>query len=126
MLAITQPLRVGDWVTFEEHYGVVEDVRLTYTFLRTSPSSGGDPERAARRRDPAQRHARSDAIGLDISVWLPPAADIERALAALQEETGSEVSVAEVTPDGVRLTVGGDPVPPPRRARGRPSCARGA
>ena len=36
MLAITQPLRVGDWVTFEEHYGVVEDVRLTYTFLRTS------------------------------------------------------------------------------------------
>ena len=36
MLAITQPLRVGDWVTFEEHYGVVEDVRLNYTVLRTA------------------------------------------------------------------------------------------
>jgi hypothetical protein len=27
MLAITQPIRVGDWITFEGHYGVVEDVR---------------------------------------------------------------------------------------------------
>ena len=27
MLAITQPIRVGDWVTFEGNYGVVEDVR---------------------------------------------------------------------------------------------------
>ena len=35
MLAITQPIRVGDWVSFEDQYGVVEDVRLNYTFLRT-------------------------------------------------------------------------------------------
>ena len=36
MLAVTQPLRVGDWVTFEENYGVVEDVRLNFTILRTA------------------------------------------------------------------------------------------
>ena len=36
MLAITQPIRVGDWVTFEGNYGVVEDVRLNYTILRTA------------------------------------------------------------------------------------------
>src|SRR5215218_7358076 len=36
MLAITQPIRVGDWVWFEDQYGVVEDVRLNYTFLRTA------------------------------------------------------------------------------------------
>src|ERR1044072_8451047 len=35
MLAITQPLRVGDWVTFESNYGVVEDVSLNHTILRT-------------------------------------------------------------------------------------------
>ena len=35
MLAVTQPLRVGDWVYVEEQYGVVDDIRLTYTFLRT-------------------------------------------------------------------------------------------
>ena len=38
MLAITQPMRVGDWVTFEGNYGVVEDVRLNYTVLRTRNS----------------------------------------------------------------------------------------
>jgi small-conductance mechanosensitive channel len=114
MLAITQPLRVGDWVTFEENYGVVEDVRLNYTVLRTSSDQ--------RVIIPNERLAAgilrndtlgSDAIGLDISLWLAPDADTERALAALADETGSDVSVAEVTADGIRLTVGGDPVPPP-------------
>ena len=36
MLAITQPIRVGDWVTFEGHYGVIEDMRLNYTIMRTA------------------------------------------------------------------------------------------
>ena len=62
MLAVTQPLRVGDWVYVEDQYGVVEDVRLNYTFLR-SPGrpAGRDPEREAGERDPPQRHARRRA-----------------------------------------------------------------
>src|SRR4029453_16265241 len=34
LLAITQPIRIGDLVTFEGETGTVEDVRLTYTFIR--------------------------------------------------------------------------------------------
>src|SRR3954454_11123244 len=34
LLAITQPIRIGDLVTFEGETGVVEDVRLTYTYVR--------------------------------------------------------------------------------------------
>src|SRR3954447_14201290 len=34
LLAITQPIRIGDLVKFEGESGVVEDVRLTYTYLR--------------------------------------------------------------------------------------------
>src|SRR5215208_1815073 len=34
LLAITQPIRIGDLVTFEGETGEVEDVRLTYTYLR--------------------------------------------------------------------------------------------
>ena len=34
LLAITQPIRIGDLVTFEEETGVVEDVKLTYTYIR--------------------------------------------------------------------------------------------
>jgi small-conductance mechanosensitive channel len=129
MLAITQPLRVGDWVTFEEHYGVVEDVRLNFTVLRTASDQ--------RVVIPNERLAAgilrndtlgSDAIGLDVSVWLPPDADTERALAALEDETGSEASIAEVTHEGVRITVGGDPVPPPqkgpRQAELRAQCLK--
>jgi small-conductance mechanosensitive channel len=112
MLAITQPLRVGDWVTFEEEYGVVEDVRLNYTVLRTTADQ--------RVVIPNERLAAgilrndtlgSDAVGLDVSVWLPPGADTERALAAL----GDKASIAEVTAEGVRISVSGDPVPPPQK-----------
>jgi small conductance mechanosensitive channel len=117
MLAVTQPLRVGDWVTFEGNYGVVEDVRLNYTILR-SPSD-------QRIVIPNERLASGvlrndtlaiDRVALDVAVWLPPDADAERAIEALREETGQEVSVAETVPWGVRLAVGGDPVPPPEKA----------
>src|SRR5213595_762022 len=35
LLAITQPIRIGDLVTFEGATGTVEDIRLTYTYVRT-------------------------------------------------------------------------------------------
>lgn len=129
MLAITQPLRVGDWVTFDDEYGVVEDVRLNYTILRTP----GDVRVVIPNELLAAGMLRNDTLGservaLDISVWLPPTADTERALAALADETGSKATVAEVTPDGVRVTVAGEPVAPPdrgpRQAELRAECLR--
>jgi small-conductance mechanosensitive channel len=117
MLAITQPIRVGDWVFFEEQYGVVEDVRLTYTFLRTP--------RGQQVVIPNERLAsgilRNDTlgdgvIGLDVGIWIPVTADAGRAVRTLEEETGQIVTVAETSADGVRLAVGGEPCPPPERA----------
>ena len=117
MLAVTQPLRVGDWVTFEGNYGVVEDVRLNFTILRTLSDQ--------RIVIPNERLASGilkndtlvvDVVSLDVSIWLPPHADVERALAALHDETGQEASVAEAVAWGTRLAVGGDPVPPPQKA----------
>jgi small-conductance mechanosensitive channel len=118
MLAITQPLRVGDWVTFEEHYGVVEDVRLSYTILRTLSET--------RILIPNERLAAgilrndtlaTEAVGLEVAIWLPPESDAERALAALADETGHDAAIAEITPEGVRVAVSGDRVPPQDRAR---------
>jgi hypothetical protein len=117
MLAITQPIRVGDWVTFEGNYGVVEDVRLNYTILRT-PSS-------QRIVIPNEKLAGgimkndtlvTEVVNLDVSVWVPPEADVERAIGVLAETTGQDVTVAEMVPWGTRLAVGSDPVPPPDRA----------
>lgn len=118
MLTISQPLRVGDWVTFEEHYGVVEDLRLNFTVLRTlSEQRVVIPnERLASgilRNDTLQ----SGVVGLDVSLWLPAGADVPRALELLREETGQTVTIAETAVEGTRLAVGGERVPPSERAR---------
>ena len=118
MLALTQPLRVGDWVTFEDNYGVVEDVRLNFTVLRTlSEQRVVIPnERLASgilRNDTLE----SGMVGLDVSLWLPADADVPRALEVLRDETGQTVTVAESAVEGTRLAVGGERVPPPERAK---------
>ena len=59
----------------------------------------------------------SDAVGLDVSLWLPAGADVPRALDVLREETGQSVSVSEAGVEGTRLAVGGERVPPPERAK---------
>jgi len=117
MLAVTQPLRVGDWVTFDGNYGEVEDVRLNYTILRTP----GDQRIVIPNEKLASGVLKNDTlevdrVGLDVAVWVPPEADAERAIAALEDETGHEVTVDEAVPWGVRLAVGADPVSPPERA----------
>jgi small-conductance mechanosensitive channel len=117
VLAVTQPLRIGDLVTFEGETGTVEDVSLTYTWLRT----GSD----ARLIIPNERLAsgvlrndsiRSPTVALEVSVWLAPDADETAALAAVQEvEETRDARIAEVTDTGLRLQVAGPPVAPAER-----------
>jgi small-conductance mechanosensitive channel len=112
MLAITQPLRLGDRIVFEEITGVVEDVTLSYTFLRQL--SG---ERIA---IPNERLAagilRNDTLGapplaVEADVWIAPGADVERAVALL-----GEADVAEATPEGIRLVIRDGEAPAGERA----------
>jgi small-conductance mechanosensitive channel len=117
MLAVTQPLRVGDWVFVEDQYGVVEDIRLTYTFLRTL----GGQQVVIPNEKLASGILRNDTlgdgeVGLDVHVWLPTTADAGRAVTVLEEATGQTVTVAETAVDGVRLAVGGERCPPPERS----------
>jgi small-conductance mechanosensitive channel len=117
MLTITQPLRVGDWVTFEDHYGVVEDVRLNFTLLRAI----GDQRIVIPNERLASGILRNDTletgvVGLDVSIWLPAGADVPRAIDALRE-SGHAVTIAETTADGTRLAVGDERVPPGERAK---------
>jgi len=126
MLAITQPLRIGDWVSFEDSYGMVEDVRLNFTVLRL-PSE-------ARVIVPNEKLASGilrndtlvvDAVGLHVTLWLPLATDADAALEALEQEPGTTARVAEVSADGVRIAVSGERVPAPERA-GREAELRAA
>jgi small-conductance mechanosensitive channel len=117
MLAVTQPIRVGDWVYVEEQYGVVEDIRLNYTFLR----SPGGQQIVIPNEKLASGVLRNDTLGQgtvnpDAQIWLAAGVDAARAVAALADETGHDVTVAETTVEGFRLDVAGDPCPPPERA----------
>ena len=117
MLAITQPIRVGDYVVVEDQYGVVEDIRLNYTFLRTL----GGQQIVVPNEKLASGILRNDTLGEgtvtpDAHIWVPFHVDAARAVAALADETAHGVTVAETSVDGFRLTVSGDPCPPPERA----------
>jgi small conductance mechanosensitive channel len=112
MIAITQPLRIGDLVTFEEQTGTVEDISLTYTWLRMG--SG------ARLIVPNERLAagvlRNDSLGeatvaLEVTVWLAPGADEAAALQVLEAlEDAREARIADVTETGIGVLVAGPPV----------------
>jgi small conductance mechanosensitive channel len=111
LLFVSQPLRIGDLVTFEGQTGTVEDVRLTYTWLRAADDT--------RVIVPNERLAagiiRNDSIVsarvvAEVSLWLPAHADADRACALLASHAGEEgvVRIAEMDAEGrVRLIVTG-------------------
>jgi small conductance mechanosensitive channel len=118
LIAITQPLRIGDEVCFEGESGAVEDVRLTYTFLRTGAG--------ARVIIPNERLAagilRNDTIyepwvATDVSVWLSPDADANAAVEAIEAALDDvHASIAEVAVEGTRIAVSGPMADPHTRA----------
>jgi small conductance mechanosensitive channel len=116
LLAVAQPVRIGDLVTFEGETGTVEDVGLTYTWLRT----GAD----ARLLVPNERLAggiirndsiRSPTVATEVSVWLAPDADEGRALEALRAIDGLRARIAESTHEGLQILVMGQPGAPSER-----------
>jgi small-conductance mechanosensitive channel len=104
LLAITQPIRIGDLVTFEGETGEVEDVRLTYTYIRLDDGRRLVVPNERLAQSSIQNHTVVDPrVQVEVSVWLPPGADADRALALVVEEDGVEASVADVERDGIRL-----------------------
>ena len=118
MLTVAQPLRIGDQVRIQDDTGVVEDVRLNYTVLRTAEGR--------RLLIPNERLASEvlendtildDRVRPAASVWLSPAADTDTALRSLAGiEPALVVRIAEVTVEGVRIAMLAAPVPAPDRA----------
>ena len=108
VLAISQPIRIGDTVTIGEETGRVDDLTLSYTFLDT-----GDgrlvivPNETVVGSIVVNRSTGDRTAPAMASLWLPPNADLGRARDALAVLEPSQVDVAEMTADGVRLEVHG-------------------
>ena len=104
LLAITQPIRIGDLVTFEGESGTVEDVRLTYTFIRKANDTRLIVPNERLAQSTIENHTIVDPrVRVEIEVWLPPSADTARALEVLGNEPGLDVEVALIEKDGIKL-----------------------
>ena len=91
LIALAQPVRIGDRVEYEGTPGVVEEIGLTYTFIRT-----GDRRRIV---VPNEKLASDTIVNAsirgretfaEVSVPIPLAADLEAALDALREDVAEE------------------------------------
>jgi small-conductance mechanosensitive channel len=106
LLAVTQPIRIGDLVTFEEQTGEVEDMKLTYTYIRLDDGRRFIVPNERLAQSSVVNHTILDArVQVEVSVWLPPDADLDRAMELIADDAqGISVTVAEVDKEGVRLS----------------------
>jgi small-conductance mechanosensitive channel len=106
MLAIAQPIRIGDLVTVEEETGEVEDVTLTYTYIRLDDGRRLIVPNEVLAQSSIENHTILDPrVQVEASVWLPPGADVDRAIELIaDEEQEIKATVAETDKEGVRLS----------------------
>jgi small-conductance mechanosensitive channel len=104
LLAITQPIRIGDLVMFEGETGVVEDVRLTYTYLRAEDNRRIIVPNERLASSTIHNYTIQDPrVEVEVTIGLPPEADPALAVEALAEL--GEVEVAAVDKDGYEILV---------------------
>jgi small-conductance mechanosensitive channel len=106
MLAITQPIRIGDRITFEEVTGRVDDLTLSYTYI--DPGDGDlvviPNEKIV--SDAVTNHSTGDrGAPITVQVWLPADTDVDRAQEALDGAGAESVRLADWTPEGLVLEV---------------------
>jgi small conductance mechanosensitive channel len=91
MIATTQPVRIGDRVTYADETGVVEEIGLTYTFIRTADRRRLVVPNSKLASDPLiNASIRSRETYAEVSVPLPLDADLESAVDALREDVADE------------------------------------
>ena len=107
MLAITQPIRIGDLVSIgDDVHGRVTDIALTYTSVDAGDGSLVVVPNERVATDVVVNHsAGNSAAPITIDVWLRPDADVEAARKALEHGEVTSAHLMELTPEGARLQV---------------------
>ena len=103
LIAFTQPVRLGDEIEFDGVRGEVEEVGLTYTWVRTAESDRlvipNEKLVSETVRNSTIRNQRRVA---EVAVQIPPGADLRAAVRAL-EPAGDEVLVTQLDPNTVSV-----------------------
>ena len=107
LLAITQPIRIGDLVSIgDEVHGRVTDIALTYTHVDAGDGSLIVVPNEKVATDVVVNHsAGNSAAPVTVDVWLPLDADVEAAREELEKGDVTSARLIEVTPEGSRLQV---------------------
>src|SRR5690349_19910201 len=91
LIAITQPVRLGDRVTYGGEDGVVEEIGLTYTFIRTADQARLVVPNEKLASDTIRNSTiRSRETFAEITVPVPLTADLGAAVEGLREEVAHE------------------------------------
>jgi small-conductance mechanosensitive channel len=107
LIAITQPIRIGDLVSIgDEVHGRVTDIALTYTRVDAGDGSLVVVPNEKVATDVVVNHsAGNDAAPITVDVWLPPDTDVEAARRTLERGEVTSARLMELTPEGSRLQV---------------------
>src|SRR3954465_10117281 len=91
LIAMTQPIRIGDRVSYSGQAGVVEEIGLTYTFIRTVDRRRLIVPNSKLASDTIiNASIRSHETFAEVSLPIPLAADLDAALDALREDVRDE------------------------------------
>jgi len=91
LIAISQPVRLGDRVTYDGEDGVIEEIGLTYTYIRTQDRTRLVVPNEKLASDTIRNATiRGRETFAEITVQVPLSADLEAVVAALREEVADE------------------------------------
>ena len=91
LIAIAQPVRLGDRVTYGGEEGIVEEIGLTYTFIRTQDRARLVVPNEKLASDTIRNSTiRSRETFAEITVQVPLSADLGAAVDGLREEVADE------------------------------------
>ena len=91
MIAMTQPLRLGDWVEVGGVSGAVEEIGLMYTFIRTEDNSRFViPNEKLASDTITNSTIRSAAKYAEVTVQVPPSSDLRQLVEDLRAEVPGE------------------------------------
>jgi small-conductance mechanosensitive channel len=106
VLAISQPIRIGDRITFEETTGRVDDITLTYTYLDPGDGRLVVVPNESIVSGTVFNHSTGDrSAPVTVSAWVPQDTDLDRAEETLREAGADSVHIAEWTPEALRLEI---------------------
>jgi small-conductance mechanosensitive channel len=98
LIAFAQPIRLGDYVETEGSTGVVEEIGLTYTFIRTSDNDRLVIPNEKIASDTIRNSSiRSGKKLAQVTVPVPLDRDLEAVIGLLREVAGDDDAQVEVT-----------------------------